>query len=144
MKKTILFVCTGNAVRSQMAEALARIDWPDTIEPVSGGSNPTGWVHPLAIAAMDELGVDISEARSKAATDFRDQSIDVVVVLCDFAAQVCREWPNAGAVENCFIEDPTWAEGSDEVRYRAFVATRDEIRGIIANIVEENGWDRQT
>lgn len=143
-KKKILFVCTGNAVRSQMAEALARLDWPDLLEPVSGGSNPAGWVHPLAIEAMADLGVDISEAASKAATEFRDQPLDMVVILCDFAAGICREWPVAKAVEMCFVDDPTWAEGDDDVRYRQFVARRDEIRDIIRNLVEEYGWSTLT
>lgn len=144
MKKTVLFVCTGNAVRSQMAEALARLDWPDVLEPFSGGSNPAGWVHPHAIEAIADLGLDISEAESKAASDFRDEPLDLVVILCDFAAAICREWPNAANVEHCFVEDPTWAEGDEEERYRQFVARRDEIRDIIRNLVEEYGWDKET
>lgn len=143
-RKTVLFVCTGNAVRSQMAEALARLDWPEILEPVSGGSNPAGWVHPHAIEAMADLGIDISEAESKDAAGFRDEKLDLVVILCDFAAGLCPDWPNAAAVEHCFIDDPTWAEGSEDERYRRFVACRDEIRDIITNLVEEYGWGRST
>lgn len=143
-RKKLLFVCTGNAVRSQMAEALARIDWPDLLEPFSAGSNPAGWVHPLAIEAIADLGVDISEAESKPASDFASEPLDLVVYLCDFAAGICGEWPLAGSVENCFVEDPTWAEGDDQERYRQFVARRDEIRDIIRNIVEEYGWNTPT
>jgi len=142
MLKKVLFVCTGNAVRSQMGEALARLDWPHVIEPVSGGSNPAGWVHPLAIEAIADLGLDISEAESKAATSFRDEPIDLVVILCDYAASICGDWPMAKAVEHCYVEDPTWAEGDEEERYRQFIVRRDEIRDIIRNLVEEYGWDK--
>jgi arsenate reductase (thioredoxin) len=141
-RKSVLFVCTGNAVRSQMAEALARLDWPEILEPLSGGANPAGWVHPHAIEAMADLGIDISEAESKPAMQFRDRRLDIVVILCDSAAGLCPEWPNASAVEHSFVDDPTWAEGSEEERYRRFVACRDEIRDIITNLVEENGWGR--
>lgn len=140
-RKRVLFVCTGNAVRSQMAEALARLDWPEVIEPFSAGSNPAGWVHPLAIEAIADLGLDISEAESKAATPFLDEPLDLVVILCDFAASILKEWPDARAVEHCFVEDPTWAEGDDDARYREFVARRDEIRDIIRNLVEEYQWN---
>jgi arsenate reductase len=140
--KRVLFVCTGNAVRSQMAEALARLDWPDVLDPVSGGTNPAGWIHPHAIEAMADLGIDISEAQSKPAGDFLDEALDLVVILCDFAATILPDWPRAKNVETSFVDDPTWSEGSDERRYRHFVACRDEIRDIIRNIVEENGWDK--
>lgn len=140
-KKKVLFVCTGNAVRSQMAEALARLDWADVLEPMSGGSHPTGWVHPLAIEAILDLGIDISDAESKAAMSFRDQPLDAVVILCDFAAESCPDWPNARVVEHCFVDDPTWADGNDADRLRAFVARRDEIRVIIRNLVEQYGWN---
>ena len=76
-KKRILFLCTGNAARSQMAEALARIDYGDVVEPVSAGSRPAGFVHPLAVHAIAELGVSIEEAESKHAEDFSAEKLDL-------------------------------------------------------------------
>ena len=73
-KKKILFLCTGNAARSQMGEALARLDWGDVVEPVSAGSRPAGWVHPLAVDAMEDLGANMSGARSKPAGEFVGQA----------------------------------------------------------------------
>src|SRR5687768_4741114 len=94
-KKRVLFLCTGNAARSQMAEALAREFHGESIEPVSAGSRPAGFVHPLAIRAMKELGADMDGARSKGVEEFANQPFDVVVTVCDSAAQDCPHWPNA-------------------------------------------------
>ena len=94
-KKRILFLCTGNAARSQMAEGLARAFHGDVLDVVSAGSRPAGWVHPLAIRAMAEIGVDISDQESKPAELFLDQPFDVVVTVCDSAAKDCPRWPGA-------------------------------------------------
>src|SRR5688500_15634384 len=85
-KKRIRSRCTGNAARSQMAEAIANAFHGDVMDAVSAGSRPAGWVHPLAVKAMAEKGVDIRDATSKGADGFINQKFDVVVTVCDSAA----------------------------------------------------------
>jgi arsenate reductase (thioredoxin) len=133
-KKRVLFLCTGNAARSQMAEALARADHGEVLEPVSAGSRPAGFVHPLAIRAIEELGPSMDGASSKNAEEFRDQPFDVVVTVCDSAAQDCPIWPNATRIEHWSIEDPSW--GDAESRWERFRETRDDLRRRIADLVK--------
>src|SRR5207302_6286307 len=83
IKKRVLFLCTGNAARSQMAEGIANAFHGDVVEAVSAGSRPAGWVHPMAIRAMADAGVDIGAAESKGASQFLDEMFDVVVTVCD-------------------------------------------------------------
>ena len=132
-KKRILFLCTGNAARSQMAEGLMRAFHGDEVDVVSAGSRPAGWVHPLAIGALAEIGIDISNAESKSAEPFLDQPFDVVVTVCDSAAQDCPNWLGAKRIEHWPIEDPTWGEGSGAERFRA---TRDELAARIEELMK--------
>ena len=127
MKKKVMFLCTGNAARSQMAEAIANAFHGDVMEAVSAGSRPAGWVHPLAIQAMAAKGVDIRDAESKGATRFLNQSFDVVVTVCDSAAQDCPNWPGATRIEHWPIEDPSFGPDDPNTRYDRFVETRDEL-----------------
>jgi len=136
-KKRILFLCTGNAARSQMAEALARAEHGDVLDPVSAGSRPAGWVHPLAVRAMEEMGVPMEAARSKSAEEFRDTPFDIVVTVCDSAAQDCPIWPNAERIEHWSVEDPSWGPDESETRYAGFLETREELRGRIRGLAEE-------
>jgi arsenate reductase len=133
-RKKILFLCTGNAARSQMAEALARLDHGESVEVVSAGSHPAGMVHPGAVRAIAELGPDISGARSKPADEFRDTDFDVVVTVCDSAAQDCPIWPNAKRLEHWSIEDPSF-ERDPVLRLVKFVETRDDLRRRIDDLV---------
>ena len=132
MKKRILFLCTGNAARSQMAEGLTNALHGETIEAVSAGSRPAGWVHPAAIRALAEKGIDISAAESKSAEPFLGQDFDVVVTVCDSAAQDCPSWPGAKRIEHWPIEDPTWGSGETLER---FIATRDDLARRIEELV---------
>jgi len=134
-KNRILFLCTGNAARSQMAEALARLDHGDTVDPVSAGSRPAFGVHSLAVEVIAELEMDITGARSKSAEEFRDTVFDVVVTVCDSAAQDCPTWPNAKRVEHWSIEDPSF-EPDPVLRRQLFVETRDDLRRRINDLVE--------
>jgi arsenate reductase len=134
-KKRILFLCTGNAARSQMAEALANAFHEDVVEAVSAGSRPAGWVHPLAIRAMAEIGVDISDAHSKGAGEFLEQSFDVVVTVCDSAAQDCPMWPNATRIEHWPIVDPSFGAFDDASSLGRFSATRDDLGRRIDELV---------
>lgn len=131
MKKRILFLCTGNAARSQLAEGLARAFYSDKIDVVSAGSRRAGFVQPNAIRALAEIGIDISRAESKSAEQFLNEPFDVVVTVCDSAAQDCPHWPNAKRLEHWSIEDPS-GRG-----YRAFVETRDDLARRIEALVSE-------
>jgi len=132
MKKRILFLCTGNAARSQMAEGLARAFHGDDWDVVSAGSRPAGWVHPGAIQALAEIGIDISDAQSKSAAQFIDQPFDIVVTVCDSAALDCPTWPGAKRIEHWPIEDPTFGEGTSLDR---FGKTRDELKSRIDKLL---------
>ena len=134
-KKRVLFLCTGNAARSQIAEALARLDHGDRLDAVSAGSRPAFGVHSLAVVVMAELGSDIAGARSKSAEEFRDADFDAVVTVCDSAAADCPTWPNAKRLEHWSIEDPSF-EPDPEARYRRFVETRDDLRKRIEDLAE--------
>ena len=129
-KKRVLFLCTGNAARSQMAEGLARAFHSDKIDVLSAGSRPSGFVHPDAIRALAAIGIDIQDAQSKAADPFMKQPFDVVVTVCDSAAQDCPSWPGAKRIEHWSIEDPSW------IGYDAFVTTRDDLARRIEELVD--------
>lgn len=135
MKKKILFLCTGNAARSQMAEGLARADHGDVLEVVSAGSRPAGWVHPLAIRALADVGIDASEQTSKSADQFINEPFDVVVTVCDSAAQDCPMWPGAKRIEHWPIEDPSYGPDDPATRPDRFAETRDELRRRINELV---------
>jgi arsenate reductase len=134
--KRVLFLCTGNAARSQMAEGLANAFHGDVMEAVSAGSRPAGWVHPLAIKAMAEIGVDISGAQSKSAEPFLNQPFDVVVTVCDSAAKDCPNWPGAKRIEHWPIVDPSYGPDDPATRYDRFVATRNELAQRIDQLAE--------
>jgi len=136
MKKRILFLCTGNAARSQMAEGLAREFHGDVVEVVSAGSRPAGWVHPLAIRALAEIGIDASGHTSKSADQFIDEEFDVVVTVCDSAAQDCPLWPGATRIEHWPIEDPSWGPDDPNTRFDRFVETRNELAARIVKLIE--------
>ena len=136
LKKRVLFLCTGNAARSQMAEALARADHGEVFDPVSAGSRPAGFVHPLAIRAIEALGMSMDGAHSKGAEQFRNEPFDLVVTVCDSAAEDCPTWPGATRIEHWSIEDPSYGPNDPATRYDRFVATRDDIRRRIDELVK--------
>ena len=136
VKTRVLFLCTGNAARSQMAEALARAFHGDVIDAVSAGSRPAGWVHPLAIRAMADLGVDISDTKSKSADEFINLPFDIVVTVCDSAAKDCPVWPGAKRIEHWPIVDPSFGPDDPATRYDRFIATRDELAKRIDKLAE--------
>ena len=137
MKKRVLFLCTGNAARSQMAEAIAREFHGELIDPVSAGSRPAGFVHPLAIRAMNDLGVEMDGARSKGVEEFTGEPFEVVVTVCDSAAQDCPYWPNAGRLLHWPIVDPSYGPDDPATRYDRFLVTRDELRQRVRELARE-------
>ena len=128
MKKQVLFLCTGNSCRSQMAEGLVNYYLGDEWTAYSAGTDPAGYVHPLAEQAMSELNIDISRQRSKSTDEFRECEFDSVVTVCDDAAENCPVWLGRGHKVHIGFEDPALATGSDEERLAVFRRVRDEIR----------------
>ena len=131
MSKTkILFLCTHNSARSQMAEGLLRHLAGDRFEVYSAGTEATS-VRPEAIAAMAELGVDISGQESKTLDRYLSESFDYVVTVCDDANEACPVFPGAKNRLHWSFRDPSRATGSEEERLEVFREVRDEIRGRI-------------
>ena len=126
----VIFVCTGNSARSQMAEGLLRHEAGDRFEVVSGGVSPKP-VNPMAVAAMARVGIDISTAESKSLMRYAAQSFDYVITVCDRARAACPVFPGGGEVLHWGIDDPAEVEGTDEVRQAAFDDALRELSGRI-------------
>jgi arsenate reductase len=127
MKKRVIFICTHNAARSQMAEGLLRHFYGERFVAYSAGTQPTQ-VNPYAVAVMREIGVDISRHRAKSVHEFVNQEFDYVVTLCDRARQTCPFFPFGGSYFHRSFEDPSQVEGSEEDKLQEFRRIRDEIR----------------
>ncbi|EAQ80941.1 arsenate reductase ArsC [Blastopirellula marina] len=126
--KRVLVLCTGNSCRSQMAEALFETLSEGAWKSDSAGSKPSGYVHPLAIRAMSELGVDISSNESKHVDQFADQPFDLVVTVCDNAKEACPVFPGAKQTLHWPFDDPADATGDEEEKMLMFRRVRDEIK----------------
>lgn len=123
----VLFLCTHNSSRSQMAEGLLQARGGSAYEVFSAGTQPRT-VHPLAIQAMREVGIEISDHRAKGIEEFREQPpMDLVVTVCDDAAETCPFFPNARHQEHWGFPDPSAATGTDEERLAVFHQVRDAI-----------------
>jgi arsenate reductase len=127
MKQRVLFLCTGNSARSQMAEGLLRHCAGDRYEVFSAGTQPVG-LNPGAVEAMRELGIDIAGQRSKHMNEFIRQPFDYVITVCDRAKDACPRWPHAATLLHWSFEDPAAATGTAEERRQAFRTVRDQIR----------------
>jgi len=127
MKKRVLFICTSNSCRSQMAEALVNHDLGDQFEAFSAGTDPKP-LHPLAIRVLSEIGIDHSSARSKHMDEFAGQAFDFVITLCDSANETCPLFFGGVRRAHLGFDDPDRAEGTEEERLAVFRRIRDEIR----------------
>ncbi len=127
----ILFLCVANSARSQMAEGIARSLAPAGVTVSSAGSRPTE-VNPLAIRALDEIGIDIRGHRSKGIDSIRIHEVDAVITLC--AEEVCPVFPGNAHRLHWALEDPARPAGNEEEQLRAFRDVRDELRRRIATV----------
>ncbi len=125
--KKILFLCTGNSARSQMAEGIARDLGKGRIEAYSAGLHPKG-LHPLAISAMDEMGIDIRLQNSKGANPSLINVMDIIVTVCGHAETQCPVSPPHIQREHWPIQDPAAASGTQKERLEVFRKARDEIK----------------
>ena len=126
----ILVLCTGNSCRSHMAEGILRAASHGRFLVASAGSNPAGYVHPLAIKALAEIGIDLSSHASKHMNDFLQQPVETVITVCGNADQACPTFPGQVNRYHWGFDDPAHATGSDEERMPVFRRVRDEIRRI--------------
>ena len=135
MKKTVLFLCTHNSCRSQMAEGLLKKFYGNRFKVFSAGIKATS-VHRLAVIVMDEIRVDISEHRSKSIYEFKDKNFDYVITVCDNSREKCPFFPGKHILHKDF-EDPGLYEGSYEEKIDRFRIVRDEIREWVGNLVDK-------
>ncbi len=136
-KPRVLILCTGNSCRSHMAEGILRVAAGEVVEVHSAGSNPAGYVHPNAIAALHEIGIDISGHTSKHMNDFLDRDIDTVITVCGNADQVCPVFPGQVNRHHWPFDDPAHAEGTEEEVMNEFRRVRDEIRRVFEEYAGE-------
>ena len=133
--RRVLFLCTHNSARSQMAEALLRLDGGGRFEAHSAGTEVTR-VNPFAIAAMAELGVDIGGQRSKHLREYLDQPWDEVITVCDAANEACPHFPGGRNRRHWSFPDPSQATGTDEERLAVFRRVRDHIRARLRELID--------
>ena len=134
-RRLVLFLCTGNSARSQLAEGLARELYSDIWEVHSAGTTPVG-VNPLAIEVLRERGIDISDQWSKGLDEIPEE-VNVMVTLCASAAQECSTYPGASRVFHWNLSDPSFVYGSHAEMLGAFRNTRDEIEKRLQKLSKE-------
>lgn len=124
----VLILCTGNSCRSHLAEGILRQAASERLDARSAGSNPAGYVHPLAIKAMAEIGIDISSHHSKHMDEFLQQDVETVITVCGNADQACPMFPGQLNRHHWGFDDPAHAQGSEEEQLVVFRRVRDEIK----------------
>jgi len=124
--KKVLFLCTGNSCRSQMAEAIINTRLGHTWQAFSAGTKPAGYVHPKALEALAEIGIQHTGS-SKRTDEFRNVDFDLVVTICDSAAEECPVWLGQGKRTHHSFPDPAKAEGTEEDVMNVFRSVRDDI-----------------
>jgi arsenate reductase len=137
MKPIILVLCTGNSCRSHMGEGILRSIACDLFDARSAGSCPAGYVHPMAIEVMREIGIDISRNESKSLEDFLHQPIHTVITVCGNVDQICPTFP--GQVDHIHhgFDDPAHAEGTPDEKLKAFRRIRDEIHEFLTEYMKK-------
>jgi arsenate reductase (thioredoxin) len=135
MKKRALILCTGNSCRSQMAEAIINHLAGDRWQAFSAGTQPSGYVHPLALKALGEIGIRHS-GDSKSVDRFRGEEFDVVITVCDDAAENCPVWLGKGIRGHIGFPDPAKAEGSEDEKMDVFRQVRGDIQSRILDYLQ--------
>ena len=130
MKPLVLILCTGNSCRSHLAEGLLRAAAGDLLEVASAGSKPAGYVHPLSVEVMQELGIDISSHHSKHMDEFLSKDVETVITVCGNADQACPMFPGQRNRHHWGFDDPAHAMGSKEEQLVVFRQVRDEIKRV--------------
>ena len=136
MKKKVLFLCTGNSCRSQIGEGLMRDMAGDKYEVFSAGVEPSR-IHPMSILVMQELGIDISHQTSDDVNDYLDSGIDIVISVCDHAAQTCPTFPGDVQRIHWGLKDPLHGWDVDESKLPDYRKTRDDLKQRIQELLSE-------
>jgi arsenate reductase len=139
-KRKVLFLCTGNTVRSQMAEAIVNARLGDEWQAFSAGTKPGRQVHPFAVRVLREMGIE-HQGRPKSALEFRDVAFDLVVTLCDDAAENCPVWLGEGKRVHLGLPDPAEATGTEDEILDAFRAVRDQITREVPDLLRR--WQQK-
>jgi arsenate reductase (thioredoxin) len=134
MTRQVLFLCTGNSCRSQMAEAIVNARLGDEWTAVSAGTYPSGYVHPNALRVLQEIGIE-HRGRSKSVEEFRAVPFDLVVTVCDSAAEECPVWLGQGKRVHLGFPDPAKATGTDEEVLAVFRVVRDDMLAKIPDLL---------
>ncbi len=132
----VLILCTGNSCRSQMAEFLINHERGEHWQAESAGTRPAGYVHPLAVRVLDEVGVDLTQGRSKSTDEFFGRQFDLVITVCDSAAEDCPVWLGEGKRVHIGFPDPALATGSEDERLAVFRQVRDDIRRTLIDYLD--------
>ena len=135
-KPTVLILCTGNSCRSHLAEGILRSVAGDILDVASAGSKPAGYVHPMAVEAMREIGIDLSSHRSKHMNEFLQAQVETVITVCGNADQACPIFPGQVNRHHWPFEDPAHATGTDEEKLAMFRRVRNEIRRVFTAYAE--------
>jgi arsenate reductase (thioredoxin) len=135
-KPTVLILCTGNSCRSHLAEGILRAAAGELLTVESAGSKPAGYVHPLAVQVMKEIGIDISGHRSKHMNDFLNQPVETVITVCGNADQACPLFPGQVNRHHWGFDDPAHATGTEEEILVVFRRVRDEISRVFTAYAE--------
>lgn len=135
-KKNVLFLCTGNSCRSQMAEGIINATMPEKWQAFSAGVSPSGYVHPIALQVLKEINIE-HQGHSKHPDVFREQKFDLVVTLCESASESCPVWLRGGRVLHFSLDDPAKVAGTDEEKMTAFRLIRDKIIQEIPQILQD-------
>ena len=133
-RKKVLFLCTGNSCRSQIAEAIANARYSDKWQAFSAGTHQSGHVHPLALQVLAEWDI-LHQGRSKNVSEFQDSTFDLVVTVCDEAAEECPVWLGPGKRVHYSIPDPAKSAGSEEEVLTAFREVRDRIAAVLSQLL---------
>lgn len=135
-RRRVLFLCTGNSCRSQLAEAIVNHHLSKEWVAFSAGSDPKGYVHPLAKQVIHDSEID-HQGYSKSVDEFLGQEFDVVITLCDSAREACPLWLKKGKIIHLGFSDPALFEGTDEQKYQVFLDTFEAIRATVIPYLEE-------
>lgn len=136
MTRAVLFLCTGNSCRSQMAEGWLRHLDGSRFDVASAGTHPVG-LNPKAVAVMREVGIDISRHRSKRLDELSERRFDFAITVCDRAKETCPIFPGATSVLHWSFDDPAEAQGDEEARLAVFRRVRDEIAERVREFIQK-------
>ena len=140
MKHRVIFICTGNSCRSQIAEGLLRKDAEDRFDIFSAGSDPSR-LHPAAISVMEEWGIDISHQKSESIDNFIDNNFDIIITVCDNANQSCPVFPNEKIRIHWSIKDPFHGWSDNQEVLPPYRIARDELKKRIDEFLSSENID---